>query len=227
MSPLVGPHNAPGGIWKGEAWENDMQGGGLVHQWLLAGWGNYLPPFLISLLVCSAALMIPVPGVMIGEMWDLEELCEKAEELGRYTCFVSSVPLKVSLVFPPTRWRHTELSRDHQLTRRPSGARRRSQSTKCRCHFLERHWKGATALLVLRMRGLGIVFLAYSRSARRAAKMSYQYTVPRTTLCITTRIIRAIYRCWCCVGTKRLGLRNGVAWSPHGVLPRFLVCPWV
>ena len=42
MSPLVGPHTAPGGIWKGEAWENDMQGGGLVHQWLLAGWGKSL-----------------------------------------------------------------------------------------------------------------------------------------------------------------------------------------
>ncbi|KAJ4323151.1 hypothetical protein N0V94_002037 [Neodidymelliopsis sp. IMI 364377] len=72
MAPLVGNHNKPGGIWKGEAWEDDMQGGGLLHQWLLGGW-----------------------GVMIGEMWDLERLCEKAEELGRYTCFVSSVPLKV------------------------------------------------------------------------------------------------------------------------------------
>ncbi|KAF2640135.1 hypothetical protein P280DRAFT_518559 [Massarina eburnea CBS 473.64] len=72
MSPLVGDHNSPGGIWKGEAWEDEMQGGGLVHQWCLAGW-----------------------GVMIGEMFDLERLCEKAEELGRHTCFVSSVPLKV------------------------------------------------------------------------------------------------------------------------------------
>ncbi|KAF2791664.1 hypothetical protein K505DRAFT_351145 [Melanomma pulvis-pyrius CBS 109.77] len=72
MSPLVGEHNKPGGIWKGESWEGEMQGGGLVHQWCLAGW-----------------------GVMIGEMWDLERLCEKAEELGRWTCFVSSVPLKV------------------------------------------------------------------------------------------------------------------------------------
>lgn len=34
-------------------------------------------------------------GVMIGEMWDLERLCDKAAQLGRYTCFVSSVPLKV------------------------------------------------------------------------------------------------------------------------------------
>lgn len=73
MSPLVGDHNKPGGIWKGEVWEESMQGGGLVHQWCLAGW-----------------------GVMIGEMWDLERLCDKAEELKRYTCFVSSVPLKVS-----------------------------------------------------------------------------------------------------------------------------------
>jgi hypothetical protein len=73
MSPLVGAHNAPGGIWKGESWEDEMQGGGLLHQWLLGGW-----------------------GVMIGEMWDLEGLCERAVELGRHTCFVSSVPLKVS-----------------------------------------------------------------------------------------------------------------------------------
>ncbi|KAJ8114129.1 hypothetical protein OPT61_g3909 [Boeremia exigua] len=72
MAPLVGDHNKPGGIWKGEEWEGDMQGGGLLHQWLLGGW-----------------------GVMIGEMWDLERLCEKAEQLGRWTCFVSSVPLKV------------------------------------------------------------------------------------------------------------------------------------
>lgn len=73
MSPLVGDHNKPGGIWKGEGWEDEMQGGGLVHQWCLAGW-----------------------GVMIGEMWDLEKLCETCEKLGRWTCFVSSVPLKVS-----------------------------------------------------------------------------------------------------------------------------------
>ncbi len=73
MSPLVGSHNEPGGIWKGEAWEAEMQGGGLLHQWLLGGW-----------------------GVMIGEMWDLEKLCERAVELKRTTCFVSSVPLKVS-----------------------------------------------------------------------------------------------------------------------------------
>ncbi|KAL6711720.1 hypothetical protein ACN47E_004654 [Coniothyrium glycines] len=72
MSPLVGEHNKPGGIWKGHAWEDDMQGGGLLHQWLLAGW-----------------------GIMIGEMWDLEELCEVSEKLGRATCFMSSVPLKV------------------------------------------------------------------------------------------------------------------------------------
>jgi hypothetical protein len=82
MSPLVGAHNAPGGIWNGEVWEQDMQGGGLVHQWLLGGW-----------------------GVMIGEMWDLERLCDKAEQLGRATCFVSSVPLKVSRLILRDAWR--------------------------------------------------------------------------------------------------------------------------
>lgn len=74
MSPLVGPHNAVGGVWQGESWEEEMQGGGLLHQWLLGGW-----------------------GLMIGEMWDLEGLCEKSKELGRATCWVGSVPLKVSL----------------------------------------------------------------------------------------------------------------------------------
>jgi hypothetical protein len=74
MAPLVGPHNSPEGLHAGESWAKEMQGGGLLHQWLLGGW-----------------------GVMIGEMFDLERLCEKSEELGRRTCFVSSVPLKVWL----------------------------------------------------------------------------------------------------------------------------------
>jgi hypothetical protein len=77
MSPLAGPHNAPGGIWEGESWEQEMQGGGLLHQWFLGGW-----------------------GVMIGEMWDLERLCEMSVELGRSTCFLSSVPLNVSFSPP-------------------------------------------------------------------------------------------------------------------------------
>jgi hypothetical protein len=42
----------------------------------------------------------PKPGVMIGEMWDLERLCERAQALGRHTCFVSSVPLKVCMHYP-------------------------------------------------------------------------------------------------------------------------------
>ena len=86
MAPLVGDHTKPGGIWKGEEWEGDMQGGGLLHQWLLGGW-----------------------GVTIGEMWDLERLCEKAEDLGRWTCFVSSVPLKVSDCVTMMRFWLTEL----------------------------------------------------------------------------------------------------------------------
>lgn len=48
MSPLVGAHNEPGGIWKGEPWEEEMQGGGLIHQWCLAGWGKPILPLLIQ-----------------------------------------------------------------------------------------------------------------------------------------------------------------------------------
>jgi hypothetical protein len=62
---------------------------------------------------------------MIGEMWDLEALCNKSVELGRNTCFVSSVPLKVMLdsllmVVPPhamlilTRSRFRAVWRVHQ-----------------------------------------------------------------------------------------------------------------
>ncbi|KAJ0159296.1 hypothetical protein CTA2_9968, partial [Colletotrichum tanaceti] len=71
-APIAGPHTAVGGVWQGEPWEEEMQGGGLLHQWLLGGWG--LP---------------------IGEMFDLEALSDKCRELGRWTFFVSSVPLKV------------------------------------------------------------------------------------------------------------------------------------
>ncbi|KAF6803363.1 putative cyclase [Colletotrichum sojae] len=71
-APIAGPHTAPGKAWAGEAWEDEMQTGGLLHQWLLGGWG--LP---------------------IGEMFDLEALSAKCRELGRWTFFVSSVPLKV------------------------------------------------------------------------------------------------------------------------------------
>jgi kynurenine formamidase len=44
-----------------------------IHQWALAGWG--LP---------------------LGEMFDLEELAETARRLGRYSFFVTSVPIKVN-----------------------------------------------------------------------------------------------------------------------------------
>ncbi|KAH8196113.1 hypothetical protein TruAng_009712 [Truncatella angustata] len=71
-APIAGPHTAVGQAWKGESWEGAMQGGGLLHQWLLGGWG--LP---------------------IGEMFDLEALSKKCQELGRWSFFVSSVPLKV------------------------------------------------------------------------------------------------------------------------------------
>ena len=45
-----------------------------IHQWCLGGWG--LP---------------------IGELFDLEKLAEECRRLGRWSFFVSSVPLKVSL----------------------------------------------------------------------------------------------------------------------------------
>lgn len=106
MAPLVGDHNKPGGIWKGEEWEGEMQGGGLLHQWLLGGW-----------------------GVMIGEMWDLERLCDKAEELGRYTCFVSSVPLKVSLILEIVSLFGDDANDN-------SGTQRCGESAECCCDLL-------------------------------------------------------------------------------------------
>ncbi|KAI8938593.1 hypothetical protein NX059_004467 [Plenodomus lindquistii] len=72
MSPLVGPHTAPGGLWAGEPWEDELQGGGLLHQVVLAGW-----------------------GIMIGELWDLDRLCERSAQTRRTTCWVGSMPLKV------------------------------------------------------------------------------------------------------------------------------------
>jgi hypothetical protein len=51
-----------------------------VHQWALAGWG--LP---------------------LGEMFDLEELADTARRLGRYSFFLTSVPIKVITFFFPAR----------------------------------------------------------------------------------------------------------------------------
>ena len=45
----------------------------VLHQWLLAGW-----------------------GMPIGEMFDLEELARHCRECGRWSFFLTSVPLKVS-----------------------------------------------------------------------------------------------------------------------------------
>lgn len=74
QAPVFGPHvkAGEGGLWEGESWEEEMQGGGLLHQWLLGGW-----------------------GMLIGEMFDLEALAEKCRELGRSTFFLSSLPLNV------------------------------------------------------------------------------------------------------------------------------------
>jgi hypothetical protein len=48
-----------------------------IHQWALAGW-----------------------GMPIGELFDLEELAEKCAERQRWTFFLCSIPLKVSLPLP-------------------------------------------------------------------------------------------------------------------------------
>ncbi|KAH8890652.1 hypothetical protein GQ53DRAFT_794672 [Thozetella sp. PMI_491] len=71
-APIAGPHTALGGAWAGEPWEDEMQSGGLLHQWLLGGW-----------------------GMPIGEMFDLEALAAKCQELNRWTFFLSSAPLRV------------------------------------------------------------------------------------------------------------------------------------
>lgn len=123
MSPLVGAHTAPGGLWAGEAWEEDMQGGGLVHQWCLAGWGK---PRTLSPLSYTLTLL----GVMIGEMWDLECLCDKCEQLQRYTCFVSSVPLKVR-PSPPSLCSHPIPPHPGRLTCTQGPWRRRQPAERC------------------------------------------------------------------------------------------------
>lgn len=69
MPPLAGPYTAPGGIWAGKQWEEEMQGGVLLHQWLLAGWG------------CDD------DGRNVGFGESLR--------LGRATCWVESIFLKV------------------------------------------------------------------------------------------------------------------------------------
>lgn len=63
----VGQH-----AWKDQPWAEEMRWGGLLHQFLLGGW-----------------------GVPIGELFDLEALSDKCKALGRWTFFVTSVPLKV------------------------------------------------------------------------------------------------------------------------------------
>ena len=72
QTPVYGDHVRPGAPWKGESWEEEMQGGGLVHPWVLAGW-----------------------GVPIGEMFDLEPLRTQCVAHDRWTFFFASVPLRV------------------------------------------------------------------------------------------------------------------------------------
>lgn len=66
-------------VGRGKAYEG-KDGMWVLHQWLLAGW-----------------------GMPIGEMFDLEELARHCESVGRWTFFLSSVPLKVSEISGPGR----------------------------------------------------------------------------------------------------------------------------
>lgn len=60
------------GLWTGAEIEDHIDGGGLLHQVLIGGW-----------------------GMPIGEMFDLERLSETCQRLNRWHFFMSSVPLKV------------------------------------------------------------------------------------------------------------------------------------
>lgn len=58
-----------------------------IHQWALAGW-----------------------GMPLGELFDLEVLAQKCAERGRWTFFLCSVPLKVSLTLSEIRKLHYTLA---------------------------------------------------------------------------------------------------------------------
>lgn len=73
-----------------------------IHQWALAGW-----------------------GMPLGELFDLEELAAKCAERRRWSFFLCSVPLKVSL---PTI--------DSMAANAGSDSRRSGQSRKRHCHSL-------------------------------------------------------------------------------------------
>ena len=55
-----------------EAWPPKFEEGWCLHEWLLVHWGT-----------------------AIGEMWDLEKLSQRCKEMGRYTFFLTSAPLRV------------------------------------------------------------------------------------------------------------------------------------
>lgn len=76
-----------------------------IHQWALAGW-----------------------GMPIGEMFDLEVLAEKCAERKRWTFFLCSVPLKVSLVSP--------CRQDVVNCSQPIDSRRCGEPWQCCCHTI-------------------------------------------------------------------------------------------
>lgn len=83
-----------------------------LHEWVLAGWGT-----------------------PIGEMFDLEKLSQHCKATGRYSFFLSSIPLKVCCFHSMLEIHHSwpEVMLTH-LT----GHWWSSQSTKCICYLLIR-----------------------------------------------------------------------------------------
>ena len=108
----------------------------VLHQWLLAGW-----------------------GMPIGEMFDLEELARHCGECGRWSFFLSSVPLKVS-INPDCHYR--------AINRRELigilGPWWRGKSCE-RCRYLLAKGKGVPLLILLFHRLSGV----YSRTCHLPA----------------------------------------------------------
>jgi kynurenine formamidase len=79
-----------------------------LHEWVLAGWGT-----------------------PIGEMFDLEKLSQHCKVTGRYSFFLSSMPLKVCCFHLQENRSSIELTQIFWIGDWWSG-----QSTKCFCYFL-------------------------------------------------------------------------------------------
>lgn len=94
----------------GSGEEGEEAPGVVLHQWLLGGW-----------------------GMPIGEMFDLEGLSAHCREVGRWSFFLSSVPLKVSLskMFFFFFW-----AKEKRIDGYTIGAWWCCEPTECSCHLL-------------------------------------------------------------------------------------------